>query len=159
MGVFQDYSLLLRSQSGPDHCRYASGYQMILHGLELFFPVAICYPGMFGVTSRRLALRVLGDKNALEKAIATSDKTRVVAWCTASWCGPCKSVTPFIEKFSSSTPNVDFYKIDIDEFPELAEELEVASVPTFIMFKDKQVAARLVGASAPRIEEMVKNSM
>ena len=114
---------------------------------------------MFRPGCARLALKVLGDKAALDKAIAASDKTRVVAWCTASWCGPCKSVTPFIEKFSSSTPNVDFYKIDVDEHPEVAEELEVASVPTFVMYKDKKVVSKLVGASAPRIEEMVRNNL
>jgi thioredoxin 1 len=114
---------------------------------------------MLRIVGRRLGLKVLGDKSALEKAIAGSDQTRVVAWCTASWCGPCKSVTPFIEKFSNSTPNVDFIKIDIDEFPEVAEDLEVASVPTFIMYKDKKIVSRLVGASSPKIEEMVKNNM
>jgi thioredoxin 1 len=114
---------------------------------------------MLRTTSARLALKVLGEKTALEKAISGSDKTRVVAWCTASWCGPCKAVTPYIEKFSSATPNVDFIKIDIDDFPEVAEDLEVASVPTFVMYKDKKVVARIVGASGPKIEEMVKNNM
>jgi thioredoxin 1 len=114
---------------------------------------------MYRIVPARLGLKVLGEKAALEKAIAGSDKTRIVAWCTASWCGPCKAVTPFIEKFSNATPNVDFIKIDIDDFPEVAEDLEVASVPTFVMYKDKKVVARLVGASSPKIEEMVKNNI
>jgi thioredoxin 1 len=128
-------------------------------GFGYFSRLACISEIMFRPGCARLALKVLGDKAALDKAIAGSDKTRVVAWCTASWCGPCKSVAPFIEKFSNSTPNVDFYKIDVDEHPEVAEELEVASVPTFVMYKDKKVVSKLVGASAPRIEEMVKNNM
>lgn len=110
-------------------------------------------------TSVRFALRILGDTKAFEKFVSASDKTRVVAWCTASWCGPCKSISPFVDKFASSTPNVDFIKIDIDEFPELAAELEVASVPTFIMFKDKEVVGRIVGSSSAKIEELVKTNM
>ena len=83
----------------------------------------------------------------------------MVAWCTASWCGPCKAITPYIEKLADSTMNVDFIKIDVDDFPEIAENLEVASVPTFVMYKDRKVVARLVGASGANIEEMVKNNM
>jgi thioredoxin 1 len=115
---------------------------------------------MFGLSRIPLfALKTLGEAQALKKAINASDKTRVVAWCTASWCGPCKSVTPFVEKFATNTPNLDFIKIDIDEFPDVAEELEVASVPTFIMFKDKEVVGRIVGASSVKIEELVKSNM
>ena len=109
--------------------------------------------------SARFALKTLGDRKAFDKAVSGSEKNRVVAWCTASWCGPCKSITPFVDKLATSTPNVDFIKIDIDEFPELAEELEVASVPTFIMFKDKAVVGRIVGASNAKIEELVKSNM
>ena len=71
----------------------------------------------------------------------------------------CSVVTPFIQKFADSTPNVDFYKIDIDDFPEVAEDLEVASVPTFVMYKDNKVVGRIVGASSGKVEELVKNNI
>ena len=54
---------------------------------------------------------------------------------------------------------MDFYKIDIDEVPEVAEDLEVGSVPTFVMYKDNKVVARIVGASSAKVEEMVKSNM
>ena len=112
---------------------------------------------MFGIARSRLALKVLGDQSALKKAIDASDKQQVVAWFTASWCGPCKSITPQIQKLSEATTNVDFYKIDVDDNQDLAEEYEVASVPTFIMFKDKAVVERVLGANAQKIEQMIKN--
>ena len=62
-------------------------------------------------------------------------------------------------KLADGTPNLDFIKIDIDEFPEVAEELEVASVPTFIMYKDAKMVGRLTGANGAKIEEMVKDNM
>ena len=114
---------------------------------------------MFSIARSRLAVKILGDQSALKKAIARSDKTRVVAWFTASWCGPCKAVTPHINKLSESVSNVDFIKIDIDDNQELAEEFEVQSVPTFIMFKDKEVSGRLLGANAQKVEELVKNNL
>ena len=112
---------------------------------------------MLAVTRSRLALKVLGDPSALKKAIDVSDKTKCVAWFTASWCGPCKSITPHIQKLSESSQNVDFLKIDVDQNGELAEEYEVASVPTFILFKDKAVAGRIMGANAQKIDELVKS--
>jgi len=110
---------------------------------------------MFHVARSRLALKVLGESSHLKKAIDTSDKRPVVAWFTASWCGPCKAVTPHIQKLSDSSQSVDFLKIDIDQNQELAEEYEVASVPTFIFFKNKAVAQRVLGANAQKIEEMI----
>ena len=99
---------------------------------------------MLSVARSRFAVKVLGDQSALKKAIAGSDKTRVVAWFTASWCGPCKAVTPHIEKLSESVKNVNFLKIDIDDNQELAEYHVVGSVPTFIMFTDKERVVRLL---------------
>ena len=112
---------------------------------------------MLAIGRARLALKVLGDQSALKKAIDGSDKQKVVAWFTASWCGPCKSITPHIQKLSESSTNVDFYKIDIDDNQELAEEYDVQSVPTFIMFENKSVAERVLGANAQKIEQMIKN--
>ena len=102
-----------------------------------------------------MSLKVLGDASHLKKAIAQSDKQRVVAWFTASWCGPCKSITPHIQKLSETNQSVDFLKIDIDQNQDLAEEYDVASVPTFILWKDKVVAERVLGANARKIDEMV----
>lgn len=110
---------------------------------------------MLHISRSRLSLKILGNSSHLKQAIENSDKQRVVAWFTASWCGPCKSITPHIQKLSESSKSVDFYKIDIDQNQELAEEYEVASVPTFIMFKDKAIAQRVLGANAQKIDEMV----
>ena len=110
---------------------------------------------MFCAARARFSLKVLGDASHLKKAIDQSDRQRVVAWFTASWCGPCKAITPHIQKVSESNKSVDFVKIDIDENQDLAEEYEVASVPTFILFKDKVIAERILGANAGKIDEMI----
>ena len=112
---------------------------------------------MLALTRRAaFGMMVLGDQSAFQAAINSSDKKRVVAWLTASWCGPCKSISPFIEKLAKGESNVDFIKIDIDEHPSVAESLEVQSVPTFVMYKNKAIVARIVGASTSKIEDMVK---
>lgn len=115
---------------------------------------------MFSATRRALfGVMVLGDHSALQTAINQSDKRRVVAWVTATWCGPCKSIAPFIEKLANvDGSKVDFIKIDLDEHPDVAESLQVESVPTFVMYHNKEVVGRVVGASREKIEEMVRDN-
>ena len=105
-----------------------------------------------------LGVKILGDKSALQVAIDNSGQRQVVAWFTASWCGPCKSVTPFVEKLSETSKSVDFLKIDIDSNQELAEQFDVSSVPTFVMFKDKMLVGRILGANSSQIEQLVKKN-
>ena len=68
--------------------------------------------------------------------IRTSDKLVVMDFF-ATWCGPCKMLTPIFESLSKEmSDKVDFAKIDIDRSLEVAQEYEIVSVPTMIIFKN-----------------------
>lgn len=73
----------------------------------------------------------------------------------ATWCGPCKVIAPEILKLSESYPNASFYKVDVDEHPEIAAELGVRAMPTFIFFKGGAKIQQVVGANKPAIEAIV----
>lgn len=73
----------------------------------------------------------------------------------ATWCAPCKAIAPEIVKLSETHPDARFYKIDVDEHPEIAAELEVRAMPTFIFFKDGKKLEQVVGANKPAIEAVV----
>lgn len=73
----------------------------------------------------------------------------------ATWCGPCKVIAPEIVKLSEAHAHARFYKIDVDEHPEIAAELEVRAMPTFIFFKDGKKIEQVVGANKPAIEAVV----
>lgn len=75
-----------------------------------------------------------------------SNGTTVVQF-SASWCGPCKTLTKTIES-NKEIFNNPIYKIDIDDNRELATSLGIRSVPTLIRFENKQEKSRLVGAQA-----------
>ncbi len=62
----------------------------------------------------------------------------------ASWCGPCRTLTPIIEKVSEEK-NVKILKVDADEFKDIATSLRVRGIPTVIFFKDGQEVDRIVG--------------
>ena len=77
----------------------------------------------------------------------------IVVQFSATWCGPCKTLTKTIEQ-NEDKFNVPFYKIDIDDAPQLAQALGIRSVPTIIRFENKQETKRLVGVKP--IEQLVE---
>ena len=72
---------------------------------------------------------------------------------SATWCGPCKTLTKTIDQ-NEDKFNVPIYKIDIDESRDLAQALGIRSVPTIIRFENKQETKRLVGIKP--IEQLVE---
>ena len=63
----------------------------------------------------------------------------------ATWCGPCKMLSPILEQLADEVDKVDIAKCDIDECMEIAQEFNIMSVPTLIMFKEGDEVTRAVG--------------
>lgn len=64
----------------------------------------------------------------------------------ATWCGPCKMLAPvFAEAGEDMKEEATFYKLDIDESLEIAQQFGVSSVPTMIVFKDGKPVDQIVG--------------
>lgn len=64
----------------------------------------------------------------------------------ADWCAPCKVTEPIIEELAGEMNDIKFVKVDVDTNPDLASQYSVFSIPTFILFKDGQLANQFVGA-------------
>ncbi|KAI8139911.1 thioredoxin [Fennellomyces sp. T-0311] len=86
-----------------------------------------------------------------------SENKNVVIDFHATWCGPCKLIAPKFKKFAAENPNATYCKIDVDEVPDVAAELSIRAMPTFIFFKDGQKVDEVVGANAAKIEQAIKN--
>ena len=65
--------------------------------------------------------------------------------CFATWCGTCKVKAPRVVDVSHAHPSARFYRIDVEELPELAQELGVRAMPTFYLFKDGEKVRNVVG--------------
>lgn len=64
----------------------------------------------------------------------------------ATWCGPCKMLTPVLESVANKLDGkVKIVKVDVDESPDLAQRFGIMSVPTMILFKKGQQAAAFSG--------------
>lgn len=75
---------------------------------------------------------------------------------SAAWCGPCKAIAPLFKKLSESTPDVKFFKVDIDGASKTADNYEVNSVPFFAFVKGGEVVATFSGASESKLREGIK---
>tara|TARA_X000000368_G_scaffold405655_1_gene383045 strand:- start:19 stop:882 length:864 start_codon:yes stop_codon:yes gene_type:complete len=91
----------------------------------------------------------INDVNEIdfEKKVLDESLNRLVVvdfW--APWCGPCKQLTPLLEKIISSSPDKMFLaKINIDENQQIAAQLRIQSIPAVFAFKDKQVVNAFQG--------------
>lgn len=87
-----------------------------------------------------------------------------VVMFSASWCSPCKQAKPVFEQTAktiaeSKNENSDVYFqiVDIDENRTMAEDFNITGVPTFMLIKDNEEVARLVGAAnVTKIQELLK---
>lgn len=64
----------------------------------------------------------------------------------ASWCGPCRMVSPVVDEIADETPSVKVGKINVDEQGELAATFNVMSIPTLLVIKEGKVVNKAVGA-------------
>ncbi|EMD32666.1 hypothetical protein CERSUDRAFT_118691 [Gelatoporia subvermispora B] len=91
------------------------------------------------------------------KQIINSDKVAIFDFW-ATWCGPCRVISPIFEKLASQVEGVEFYKVDVDEQGEISQEVGVRAMPTFIAFKGGNKIGEVVGANPAKLQELIQNA-
>ena len=84
-------------------------------------------------------------KDNFQKEVMDS-KVPVLLDFWASWCGPCRMVSPIVDEIAEERTDVKVGKINVDEQPELASSFRVMSIPTLLVMKDGKIANQSVGA-------------
>ncbi|GAX15563.1 hypothetical protein FisN_3Hh030 [Fistulifera solaris] len=101
----------------------------------------------------------LADSNAVEDFRNLNSKA--VMYFTASWCGPCKAISPMYQEMATKYTDIAFGKVDIDENADSSMEYEISAVPTFIFFEDNKAVALVRGADVKGLQsnlDLLQNS-
>lgn len=98
--------------------------------------------------------------NNFEKEVLKSDKPVLVDFY-ADWCGPCKMMAPVVEELAEKFEGkVVVGKLNTDENAELSETYNVMSIPSFLLFKDGEVAGTAMGVqSKASLAEWVESNL
>ena len=83
-------------------------------------------------------------KENFENEVIKSEKPVLIDFW-ASWCGPCRMVSPVIDQIAEENTAFKVGKVNVDEQMELAKAFRVMSIPTLIVVKDGKVTAQTVG--------------
>lgn len=63
----------------------------------------------------------------------------------ATWCGPCKMLSPILDEVADKLPDVKFGKVDVDNAMELAKRFKIVSIPNVCIFKNGELVDRIIG--------------
>ncbi len=85
-----------------------------------------------------MEIKTLTSENFETEVLKESKTVLVDFW--ASWCGPCRMLSPVVDQIAEERKDIKVCKVNIDEQPELAQKFDVMSIPTLLVFRDgKQV--------------------
>ena len=82
------------------------------------------------------------DSNEFKEVIKEG---KVVVDLFATWCGPCKMLSPILDEISEELTTTKFFKIDVDDNEDIAWEYSVMSIPTILIFENGELKNKIVG--------------
>ena len=91
-------------------------------------------------------------------SVCDDEECYLLFYFTAKWCGPCQRIKPLLQKISDGSDSsvLKVYIIDIDENDEIAKEFQIRSVPTFYLYKKKELIGQTGGADIRKVQELLK---
>ncbi|MBA0759587.1 hypothetical protein Gotri_022450 [Gossypium trilobum] len=87
--------------------------------------------------------------------MGNQSKKLVVVDFTASWCGPCRFISPILVDLAKKLPDVIFLKVDVDELNTVAQEWAIEAMPTFVFLKEGTIIDKVVGARKDELQQKI----
>ena len=87
------------------------------------------------------------NKNNFHEEVINSPKPVLLDFW-ASWCGPCRMVSPIVDDIADERGDIKVGKVNVDEQSELADQFRIMSIPTLVVIKDGKIIQRASGAKS-----------
>lgn len=101
-----------------------------------------------------MAAIVITKENFDSEVLKAEGTVLVDFWAT--WCGPCRMLSPIVDEVANERPDVKVGKINVDEQPELAQQFGIMSIPTLLVFKNGEKVQESVGLiPKEKVEELI----
>lgn len=91
-----------------------------------------------------MAVVTITKENFEQEVLQSAKPVLLDFW--ASWCGPCRMLSPIVDEVAEERTDVKVGKVNVDEQPELAGEFGVMSIPTLLVFEQGKLVRQAVGA-------------
>ena len=91
-----------------------------------------------------MAVITVTKENFQEEVMQAGCPVLLDFWAT--WCGPCRMVSPIVDEIGQEVTGAKVGKVNVDEQPELAEQFGVMSIPTLLVFEQGKLVRQAVGA-------------
>ena len=91
-----------------------------------------------------MAVVTITKENFEQEVLQSAKPVLLDFW--ASWCGPCRMLSPVVDEVAEERTDVKVGKVNVDEQPELAGEFGVMSIPTLLVFEEGKLVRQAVGA-------------
>ena len=104
------------------------------------------------------AIEEVTDGNFQAKVIEADGPVLVDFW--APWCGPCRVIAPSLEEINSEREELTVVKLNVDDNQNTAARYDVMSIPTLILFRNGEIAKKIVGAlPKKRLEQEIEPAL
>jgi thioredoxin 1 len=97
------------------------------------------------------------DNISLSDYQRITSKGKVVAYFTATWCGPCKKIKPVFDGYERDSlakmDDVVYLKIDVDKHDDISSSVGIKAMPTFLFYVNGSLEVKITGANAKELQE------
>ena len=90
-----------------------------------------------------MSVTAVTQQNFDQEVLQSGQPVLVDFW--ASWCGPCRMLSPVVDQVAQERPGIKVCKVNVDQEPQLAAQFGVMSIPTLVVFKSGKAEATSVG--------------